>query len=325
MLIEKFYLSFVNKGIMGRPISRNLGEILNMSSSKIKSDLKHTVRRMATHRDLASAWARSSKGGLYSGYGGSGSGSSFKRAWDKWKVPLLFTVGIITFDHYVLPYFFETPVTRQLKRHPEYVVYGIIAANAVGFLLWKTPPGYAFMSKYGLLYKDPRYFRAVSMMGSAFSHQDFWHIAINMFVLYQFGIPVARWMGSKDYLAWYLDASVLSSLGSMLIPILLRRPTSIPSLGASGAVFATFGTFCYLAPNARLALYFVPLPFGAWYVFLGALGYNLMALVGRFATTFDHSGHIAGCIVGIAAGAYVQRQAARRRKEAWNRWRRGGW
>lgn len=263
----------------------------------------------ATHRDLQQMWNKQSSGWNRS-------------RWGWLRKPLLFAAGVVAFDYFVLPKIIDSAPLAPIRRHPEFLVYGIIGLNTLGFALWRLPQTSKFMYRYGLLQKTSRDFNSWQMIGSAFSHQNFWHLAINMFVLYQFGTTVSRWMGASTFLESYIDGCVLSSLGSIVLPLLARQVSYLPSLGASGAVFGAFGTFCYLAPHARLALWFIPLPIGAWWVFLATVGYNAAAMVGRFGGGMDYAGHVAGSLVGIAYG-YIVTDRMRRAREY--RMKRMGW
>ena len=61
----------------------------------------------------------------------------------------------------------------------------IISLNVFGFMMWKTPPMWRFMNKFGLLIVATP--RAVSAIGNVFSHQRAAHLATNMFVLWFIG------------------------------------------------------------------------------------------------------------------------------------------
>ncbi|VVT50169.1 uncharacterized protein SAPINGB_P002635 [Magnusiomyces paraingens] len=271
-------------------------------------------RSYATFRDLGY------RGGRSSGSGGSSRGSG---VFQYLKVPLLFTIGVCAFNAFVLPYMFQIPGMRELVRHPQWIVYGLIGLNVAVFLAWKTPRSFGRqLYRYGLLHKDAQ-FNKWQMIGSAFSHQEFWHLGINMFVLYQFGGPLSQWVGSKNFLEMYLDSAVVASLGSIALPVLLNRFTpwifaagasNVPSLGASGAIFSIFGTFSYLVPYTRLSLFFVPLPIGAWYVFLLTMGYNGLGIKYNWART-DYAGHFAGCAAGIVFGYIFTEKIRRQRQE----------
>lgn len=267
-------------------------------------------RSYATFRDLG-----------YQGSGGGGRGQGqWMRLLQFFKVPVLFTLGVCAFNAFLLPYFFMIPVVGpELYRHPVYIIYGLMGLNLAVFAAWKSPRSFGRqLYRYFLLHKDGQ-FNKWQMIGSAFSHQEIWHLAINMFVLYQFGRPLAQWVGSKNFLEMYLDSAAIASLGSIALPVILNRFTSmvvlsnVPSLGASGAIFSLFGVFSYLSPYARLSLFFIPLPIGAWYVFLLTMGYNALGMGFRWART-DYAGHFAGCAAGILFG-YIFSEKMRKQRE----------
>lgn len=270
-------------------------------------------RAMATHRETGGSWR---SGGGSGGYGS----SKFRRIVSYLRVPLAFTAGVLAFNAIVLPFAFQIPGVSTLQRRPELLVYGLMAANVAVFAAWKAPRAFGRqLYRYGLLHKDAQ-FNKWSMLGSAFSHQELWHLGINMFVLYQFGIPLAKWVGGQSFLEMYLGGAVLSSLGSMALPVLANAYTpwavalaNVPSLGASGAIFTVFGAFSYLVPYARLSLFFVPLPIGAWYVFLLTMGYNGLGMFYRFGMS-DYAGHFAGSAVGILWGWIFSERVKKQRQ-----------
>jgi len=67
----------------------------------------------------------------------------------------------------------------------EKVVCGIIAANAAVFLAWRVPQLTAFMTNYFMASPMARA-TALPMLLSSFSHYDFLHLFINMYVLWSF-------------------------------------------------------------------------------------------------------------------------------------------
>jgi rhomboid-like protein len=275
--------------------------------SRTGASMSKFTRNLATHRDMRGS------------YGGNG-GSQWGRYWKMFQYPIYFSLGVVAFNAIALPVIFHSPFGASLKRRPDLVVYGLIGINLLGFLAWKTRRGSQFMYRYGLLHKDSQ-FTTWSMLGSAFSHQDFWHVGINMFVLYQFGTPVAKWLGSERFLEAYLDGAVLASLGSMILPVMFGVFSGIPSLGASGAVFTIFGLFSCLNPNAGVGILFIPIYFPALYVFMGASAWNAAGLVLRWGR-FDYAGHLAGSAVGAAWAWILKKRAeqARRRRAQGGQW-----
>jgi membrane associated rhomboid family serine protease len=96
----------------------------------------------------------------------------------------------------------------------------------------------------------------------AFLHADFGHLAINMFVLYNFGTAVESFfqglfgdMGAAYYLLLYFGGIVASSL-----PTLRKEKDNFyyRAIGASGAVAAVLFSFIIMNPTAGLRLLILP-------------------------------------------------------------------
>ncbi|CUM47936.1 uncharacterized protein AC631_05128 [Debaryomyces fabryi] len=236
--------------------------------------------------------------------------------WNKLKKPALFTALFCITTTLVTPYIFNYTPLSYVKTVPYAFVYSIIAVNGAVFLMWRVPQFSRFLTRYGLLVKDNMY-SSWSMIGAAFSHQSLGHLFVNMFVLQSFGTTLCAAVGVTNFAIMYLNSAAISSFISILVPTLLRSSLSVGSLGASGAIFSVFGAFSYLFPKAPLAFFFVPVPGGAWILFLGSLAYNIAGSALRWGR-YDYASHIGGSIAGIAYGWWYNKQ----RKERMNRRRR---
>lgn len=76
------------------------------------------------------------------------------------------------------------------------VLYGLIAANLAGFLLWQSYPG--LMYRHATVsVNSVREGRVYTLLTSAFSHNAFSHILANMFTLYFFGRSMSHVLGGK--------------------------------------------------------------------------------------------------------------------------------
>ena len=64
-------------------------------------------------------------------------------------------------------------------------IMGIIGVNAMVFLAWKVPPLWRTLNKYFI--SVPGYPFALATIGNVFSHQQFFHLAMNMAVLWVVG------------------------------------------------------------------------------------------------------------------------------------------
>jgi rhomboid-like protein len=269
-------------------------------------------RNMATHRDL---------GGSYGGAGGGGKWrQKFRWTWYIYKQPILFGTGVLAFNTFALPYLFQMPFMTPLKRHPREVVYGLIGINLAVFLMWQSRNArlLKYVTRYGLLYKDSN-FNKWGMLGSAFSHQGFMHLFLNMFVLWNMGLPVAQMLGTGKFLEVYFDGAIMSSLLSILSPMMTGYRQLIPSLGASGAIFTIFGLLTYLQPNVQLAFMGIPIPMSGWAVFMSSFGVNVAGMYFRWGA-IDYAGHVGGSIVAIIWGSIIQKriERLRQRRSSWN-------
>ncbi|KAJ2443900.1 hypothetical protein GGF42_006482 [Coemansia sp. RSA 2424] len=179
-------------------------------------------------------------------------------------------------------------------------VYTIAALNAVVLGMWQIPRLLPLMARAFL--HDPRTGRSYTLLTSSFSHREIWHFAFNTIGLVSFGAAAANAMGVEQFTAFYLSAGVISGLASHLLSP-LRPALIMPSLGASGAVYAVVGASMMLAPDSKIALIFLPfVPISISQAFPALLAYDFLgALLGW--RKFGHVAHLAGGLLGIA---YVQ-------------------
>src|SRR5260370_37444350 len=102
-----------------------------------------------------------------------------------------------------------------------------------------------------------------------FLHSNWLHIAGNMLFLWIFGDNVEDFFGHFTYLLFY----VVCGIGSGLLHVLFNLHSTIPAVGASGAISGVMGAYILLYPRARiLTLVFIfpfPVPavlfLGLWY------------------------------------------------------------
>lgn len=228
--------------------------------------------------------------------------------------PAIFTLLFCTGTTFLVPYLFDHTPLSVLKRNPKTIVYGIIALNGIVFLLWKNLRFLKPLTKYGLLVKDNVYSNW-SLLGAAFSHQDFMHLFVNMFVLQSFGATLCGIVGAPYFLVLYLNSAVISSFVLILIPTLARTSLAVGSLGASGAVFSVVGAFSYLIPKAAIAFFFIPIPGGAWFAFIASVGFNLAGLVSRWGA-YDYAAHLGGSLAGVVYGYLISQKIKQKRQRA---------
>ena len=87
-----------------------------------------------------------------------------------------------------------------------------------------------------------------TLVTSMFLHGGFMHVFSNMLYLYIFGDNVEDIMGRKRFILFYLLCGLLATGAQMV----LNPLSSIPNLGASGAVSGVLGAYLIVFPKARV-------------------------------------------------------------------------
>lgn len=229
----------------------------------------------------------------------------------------LFGIAFMAGTFVLTPYIFEyVPPFTYFRTHPHQLVYTILGINCAVFGLWQAPKYWRYLQRYALLEKDHVYSKW-SLIGSAFSHQEVWHLGMNMLALWSFGTSLATMLGPANFFSLYMSSAIAGSLFSVWYPHIARISMMGPSLGASGALFGVFGCFSYLVPHAKIMLFVFPIPGGAWLAFLGAMAWNVAGCALKWGS-FDYAAHLGGSVAGVIYGWYisnlVKREKERRMK-----------
>jgi len=88
----------------------------------------------------------------------------------------------------------------------------------------------------------------VTLFTSMFMHGGILHIAFNMLFLWIFGNNIEDAMGRGRFLAFYL----LAGLVAVYSQALLDPNSTLPTIGASGAIAGVLGAYALLLPRARV-------------------------------------------------------------------------
>ena len=189
-----------------------------------------------------------------------------------------------------------------------YVTYGIIAVNILVFIMQfnlsiSSPIAEeSFIYRFGFI---PANFSLITVFTSMFLHGGFSHIMGNMWFLWVFGDNVEGVLGHKKYALFYILCGVAATISQLLI----NPGSTIPMVGASGAIAGVLGMYMIRFPNANVHVFaFIIIFFttfrmpalivlGFWFFNqltngLGSLGFNTTGGVAWFA-------HIGGFIAGI--------------------------
>jgi len=204
--------------------------------------------------------------------------------------------------------------TIQSKNYP--IMNTLIISLNVLVYLWELGQGprlEEIFFYYGIVparYSNPHvaaYFnlpeQILPFFSSMFMHGGFFHILGNMWFLYIFGDNVEDRLGPVRYLFFY----ILCGLAAGLIHIMTNWHSTIPTIGASGAIAGVMGAYFLFYPMARVLtiipifLFFqiVELPaflfLGIWFLmqfFFASLGQGEVSGVAWWA-------HIGGFVSGI--------------------------
>jgi len=88
----------------------------------------------------------------------------------------------------------------------------------------------------------------LALLVSMFMHAGLLHIGGNMLFLWVFGTNVEDAMGRVKFVFFY----ILGGFAAMALQIAVDPSTTVPSVGASGAVAAVLGGYLLLYPRARV-------------------------------------------------------------------------
>jgi membrane associated rhomboid family serine protease len=180
------------------------------------------------------------------------------------------------------------------------VTYLIIVVNILVFLQSLTnPESYnQLIETYGLVPEQVmRGENLLSLITSMFLHADIIHLALNMFFLLVSGDAVERELGSSRFLALYLACGIIAGLFHSY----LNSASTIPAIGASGAIFGVLAAFAILFPfRWLLKLFgFIPIPLPAiLFVFITILTETAYVSSGVIESV-AHTAHVGGFLAGV--------------------------
>jgi membrane associated rhomboid family serine protease len=148
------------------------------------------------------------------------------------------------------------------------------------------------------------------LVTSMFLHQGFLHLGGNMLFLWIFGDNVEDFFGHFTYLLFYM----VCGIGAGLLHIVFNLHSTIPAIGASGAISGVMGAYILFYPRARiLTLVFIfPIPvpavlfLGLWFVlqFLDGLNTIGVKVTGGVAVW----AHIGGFLLGMLLASLARRE-----------------
>ena len=188
-----------------------------------------------------------------------------------------------------------------------FITYCIIGLNILVFIyqyfiIQGVQLSEDFIYTYALIPANPS---ILTIFSSMFMHGGFTHIIFNMWFLWIFGDNIESVLGHKKYLLFYF----LCGIGAGLSQIQIDPESTIPMVGASGAIAGVLGAYLFRFPRATVHVLVILIVFitfirvpamiviGFWFLSnltagIGTLGIEQTGGTAWFA-------HIGGFISGV--------------------------
>ena len=157
---------------------------------------------------------------------------------------------------------------------------------------------------------------ALSLLTSMYLHGGWLHLIGNMLYLWIFGNNIEDVMGHKRFIAFYVLCGILAALSHALTD----PSSSVPMIGASGAISGVLGAYLLLFPRSRV-LVIIPLGFFSRMMYVPAgfvLGLWFVMQVLSGGMSFGRAGggvaffaHIGGFVAGMALIGLFKRREVR--------------
>ncbi len=213
---------------------------------------------------------------------------------------MVFPVGTDESEHHTTPY----------------VTYFLIIANVVAFLV-ELNQGEAFMKQWALTPRDFFEHPAAhfpTLITSMFLHGGWLHLIGNMAYLWTFGDNVEDNFGHLPFFVFYMLAGILAMFAqAAFIP-----NSTLPNLGASGAIAGVLGAYLIMFPGGKVKLLtnvgIVQLP--ALVAIGGWIALQFVNAAGELAKTSDTIGgvaymaHIGGFFAGMVLAFFFRQRSA---------------
>lgn len=191
------------------------------------------------------------------------------------------------------------------------ITLSIIAINVVVFVL-ELVNGDAFVNQWSVVPANVAAGHdAVTILTAMFMHASWSHILGNMVFLWAFGPDIEDAMGPARFLAFY----IIGGVAAMLAQVAFDLHSTVPNLGASGAIAAVMGGFLITYPRDRIRtllliwvvvrVTYVPaaLLIGFWFLIqLFSVGAVTNAQTGGVA----YVAHVSGFIFGVVSARLLE-------------------
>jgi len=208
------------------------------------------------------------------------------------------------------------------RRTVPVVTYALIVINVLFFLV-ELSAGDAFITRWSVV---PRRLLAnpvadfITIFTAMFMHAGWAHLLGNMLYLWIFGDNVEDRLGHARYVIFYL----LCGIAATFAQVLVNASSSVPNLGASGAIAGVLGAYLLMFPRGSVRVLMgrgiIPMPalvvIGFWAVLQFLSGFGAIATTegtggGGVAYMAHVGGFVAGLILAVVMGGTRQQPRLR--------------
>ncbi len=197
----------------------------------------------------------------------------------------------------------DTEVSRSTPH-----VTRLIIVVCVAVFIWSLQDFENIISSYGFI---PVEFSIATILTSMFLHGSFSHLLGNMWYLWIFGDNVEDRLGKTKFAAFY----ILSGVFAVVVHYLTDTSSTIPTIGASGAISGVLGAYMVFFPKSQVhtmgpyfMTYALPAPamIGFWFILQLLLGGA--ALFGGQESGVAFFAHVGGFVFGYAAAKLYRKR-----------------
>jgi membrane associated rhomboid family serine protease len=200
---------------------------------------------------------------------------------------------------------------------PPIVTYGLIALNVLAFLVELSQPSDAalqsFIRAWGVVPREYSVARDLpptiplpfwsTLLTSMFLHGGWMHLGGNMLYLWIFGDNLEKLMGALRFAIFYLVCGLAASFAH----IVFGPGSSVPAVGASGAISGVLGGYILLFPHNRIRVLTrggiaqmpAVLVLGLWILIQFVNGMGSIAATSETAGGVAYLAHIGGFVAGL--------------------------
>ena len=191
-------------------------------------------------------------------------------------------------------------------RKKSFLIPTLIFINIVVFIAWnrlgsETHESPFMVQNFLVSWDSLAEGRFWTLLTSVFSHNTFWHLFFNMFVLNSFGPIIELVLGSKRFFKFYFVAGIISSIGHAAVSAFILGMPDLPALGASGAISGLVLLFAFIFPREKILIMgIIPVPaFWGALLFIGFDIWGVVAQAEGGGLPIGHGAHLAGAFTGI--------------------------